>query len=496
MAKYKQLSYGSQGSEVTDLQKLLNQNGYKLTVDGIFGSQTQNAVRDYQKKNNLTVDGIAGDQTFGALNKVQAPATSAQTTTKAPATTPEKTTPTFKFDAYQESDAVKQAQAMLNQQLAQKPGAYQSAWQTQLDDTIKKILNREKFSYDLNGDALYQQYKGQYMAQGQQAMMDTMGQAQAMTGGYGNSYAQTAGQQTYQGYLQQLNDKVPELYQLALDKYQMEGQDLLNQYSMLGAQEEQDYGRYRDQVSDYNAELNRLQSQYNAERDYDYSKYTDNRDFSYGQFTDDRNYQYQQDRDAIADQQWQDSFQYQKDRDAVADQQWQKEFDEAQRQFNKQYSLSASKYTNPSPANPDTPSDTPSDAPGYDNGSVSEQAIKQMQISLGIEADGKWGAASKAAAGGLSADEAYKKWNKGQLSGASTVNEGNVKKFMAKIHPESQHDAVARSQYGSYRQYVAYQIEHSGLSDIEKAYLISYYGIQESDTDYKKLLRGSGHEFR
>ena len=71
MATYKQLSYGSQGSDVTELQKLLNQNGYKLTVDGIFGSQTQSAVRDYQKKNNLTVDGIAGDQTFGALNKVQ-----------------------------------------------------------------------------------------------------------------------------------------------------------------------------------------------------------------------------------------------------------------------------------------------------------------------------------------------------------------------------------------------------------------------------------------
>ena len=373
---------------------------------------------------------------------------------------------------------MKQAQAMLNQQLAQKPGAYQSAWQTQLDDTIKKILNREKFSYDLNGDALYQQYKGQYMAQGQQAMMDTMGQAQAMTGGYGNSYAQTAGQQTYQGYLQQLNDKVPELYQLALDKYQMEGQDLINQYSMLGAQEELDYGRYRDQMSDYNTELNRLQNQYNTERDYDYNKYTNDRTFSYGQFVDDRNYQYQLDRDAVTDQKWQEELQYKKDRDTVADQQWQKEYDLALRKYNS--SLASTPNTTPDTTTEDTP------VSDYDNGSVSASAIKQMQISLGVEADGKWGAVSKAAADGLSADEAYKKWKKGQLEGASTVNEGNVKKFMAKIHPESQHDAVARSQYGSYRQYVAYQIEHSGLSDIEKAYLISHYGIQESDTDYKK----------
>ena len=56
--------------------------------------------------------------------------------------------------------------------------------------------------------------------------MDTMGQAQAMTGGYGNSYAQTVGQQTYQGYLQGLNDQVPALYQLALDKYNSEGNQL------------------------------------------------------------------------------------------------------------------------------------------------------------------------------------------------------------------------------------------------------------------------------
>ena len=114
----------------------------------------------------------------------------------------------------------------------------------------------------------------------------------------------------------QLNDKIPELYQLALSKYQMEGDDLYNQYAMLGAQEEQEYGRYRDTVSDYNAELDRLQNQYNAERDYDYGMWADNRDFGYGQYIDDRNYQYQQDRDKVADQQWQ------------------AEFDEALRQFN------------------------------------------------------------------------------------------------------------------------------------------------------------------
>ena len=184
---------------------------------------------------------------------------------------------------YQQSDAVTKAQEMLQNQLSNKPGQYTSQWQSQLNDVMDKILNREKFTYDLNGDALYKQYKDQYTNQGKMAMMDTMGQAAAMTGGYGNSYAQNVGQQAYQGYLQQLNNKIPELYNLALSKYQMEGDDLARQYSMLGTQENQDYSRYRDTVSDYNTELSRLQNAYDNERSFDY-----------GQFIDDRNYQYQQ----------------------------------------------------------------------------------------------------------------------------------------------------------------------------------------------------------
>ena len=335
MAQYNQISYGSKGSDVTELQKLLNQNGYTLDTDGIFGSNTQAAVKDYQQKNGLSVDGIVGNNTWGALTKASTATTPAET----PAETPKPTAPEFAdfdYGSYAPSDTVKQAEALLQQQLAQQPGAYQSSWQTQLNDTLQKILNREEFSYDMNGDALYQQYKDQYTTQGKMAMMDTMGQAQAMTGGYGNSYAQSVGQQAYQGYLQGLNDKIPELYNLALSKYQMEGDELYNQAALMAQQEDQDYGRYRDQVSDYYAGLDRAYNQYNAERDYDYSKWADDRNFSYGQYTDDKNFTYGQ---YIDDR----NLAYQTERDKVADSQWQAEFDEAKRQFDQQYALSASK---------------------------------------------------------------------------------------------------------------------------------------------------------
>lgn len=259
----------------------------------------------------------------------------------------------FNYGAYEKSDVVKQAEAMLQQQLANKPGEYQSQWQAQLDDTLNKILNREKFSYDLNGDALYQQYKDQYVMQGQQAMMDTMGQAAALTGGYGNSYAQTAGQQTYQGYLQQLNDRVPELYQLALDQYNREGEALYNQYGLFADRDSQDYGRYRDKVSDYYTELNRLTDDARYQADRDYGRYMDKYNMAYGEHRDavsdwqqalnraDENYFHLYDRDY---NQYSDNrnLSYQQERDKKAYEQWQAEFDEAKRQYDERYGSSSS----------------------------------------------------------------------------------------------------------------------------------------------------------
>ena len=59
---------GSKGSDVVTLQAKLNSLGkYGLIVDGIFGTKTEEAVKDFQKKNNLDVDGIVGTKTWSAL---------------------------------------------------------------------------------------------------------------------------------------------------------------------------------------------------------------------------------------------------------------------------------------------------------------------------------------------------------------------------------------------------------------------------------------------
>lgn len=182
---------------------------------------------------------------------------------------------------YSESEKVKNLYNDWQKTNSSKPSDWTGGtYGTQVNDALNNIMNRKGFTYDLNGDMLYQQYKDQYINQGKQAMMDTMGQAAALTGGYGNSYAQTVGQQTYQGYLQGLNDKVPELYQLALQKYQQEGDDLKDAYSLLKNQYDTEYGQYRDSVSDWNTDVDRAYNIYNNERSNEQTQFNTNRQYA------------------------------------------------------------------------------------------------------------------------------------------------------------------------------------------------------------------------
>jgi hypothetical protein len=198
-----------------------------------------------------------------------------------------------KYKQYVASQSVNDAKSALDLHEQNKVadwtgGTYGESLKVALD----RINNREKFTYDLNGDALYQQYKDQYINQGKLAMQDTMGQAAAMTGGYGNSYAATVGNQAYQGYLQKLNDVVPELYNLALNKYNLEGQDLKDQYSLLRDQYNTEYGQHRDKVGDWNTEAARLSDKYYNESNLDYSRYADNRDYHTNEYNTERSYDY------------------------------------------------------------------------------------------------------------------------------------------------------------------------------------------------------------
>lgn len=112
---------------------------------------------------------------------------------------------------------------------------YGGNYDADLNALYGQIANRPKFSYDVDGDALYQQYKDRYLQNARMAMQDTMGQAAALTGGYGSSYGQAVGQQAYDRQMLGLTDKIPELQQKAYNMYLNEGNELNNRFGMLNS---------------------------------------------------------------------------------------------------------------------------------------------------------------------------------------------------------------------------------------------------------------------
>lgn len=140
---------------------------------------------------------------------------------------------------------------------------YTPTYDAQINDIYNQIMNRGKFKYSLSSDPLYQEAREQYVGQGQMAMMNTTGQAAALTGGYGSSYSQAVGQQQYNAYLQSLNELVPEYYDRAFNQWQAEGSDLYNQYGLVKDLSDTEYSKYRDQISDYWNNINYLANQEN-----------------------------------------------------------------------------------------------------------------------------------------------------------------------------------------------------------------------------------------
>lgn len=200
---------------------------------------------------------------------------------------------------YEPSQQTQQAKAALEEQKKNRPGEYRSGWEAQLQELMGRILDREEFRYNLDGDALYRQYRDQAMRDGRLAMQDAAGFAAALTGGYGNTYAQSVGQQAYDRQLEKLSGKIPELYALALDQYRQQSQELQNRYNMLSGMERQDYTRYQDALVAWQQEADRL-----------WQDYTDSRDFDYGAY-----------------------------RDGIEDTQWQQEFDESKRRYDQEWNF-------------------------------------------------------------------------------------------------------------------------------------------------------------
>ncbi len=324
----------------------------------------------------------------------------------------------------------------------------------QLMDIYNTYVDREAFSYDPAQDALYRQYRDQYLTQGYDAMLDAMGQAAALTGGYGNTYAQGVGQQAYNGYLQKLGAVMPELYDLAYDRYQDEGQQILNQYSMMQGMADDAYGRYQDQLQngwqhvqyqqgredeEYDRQVQAEQTEYDRQQDeYDRQQAEEQQEYDRQQDEYDRQQaeeqqEYDRQQDEYDRQQAEEQNAYDREQDEYDRQQQEAEtaYDRQQDAYDQLVDLIAAGHR-PTPEELEAAGMTQeqadallsfhgysvggsSDTPSYSGGTsgVSADNIRIIQQALGIDADGIWGPASTEASGGLTAWEAWDKLQNG-----------------------------------------------------------------------------------
>lgn len=124
---------------------------------------------------------------------------------------------------------------------------YNSSYQDLIDNTLNEIVNGKTYSYNANEDPLYQQYEELYRKNASMAAEDAQGTAASLTGGYGNTYAEIAGQQTYQNYMDQLNEVALDLENQAYNRHQ---NDLTNDYNTLNALQNLDSSDYNRYVND------------------------------------------------------------------------------------------------------------------------------------------------------------------------------------------------------------------------------------------------------
>lgn len=146
------------------------------------------------------------------------------------------------YASFTPSASYYKAMESANQLLSQLSSG-RTSYTDKVNDLMNQIANRPKFQYDMDTDSLFQNSLQSAMVSGQTAMQDTMGQAAALTGGYGSTYATSAANQAYNSFIQDAYANLPDYYNMALDAYNMEGQNMYNQLGMYQTADDTEYSR-------------------------------------------------------------------------------------------------------------------------------------------------------------------------------------------------------------------------------------------------------------
>ncbi len=217
-------------------------------------------------------------------------------------------------EAYVPSESVTVAKDYLKQ--VQNSG-YNRKWADRLDSLVDMYVNRADFEYSPEDDLIWQQTKSAAMRDGRRAMEDTVAKSTALSGGYANSYAATAGAQAYERAVSDVTALVDDYYAKAYEKYLAEEKSLLDEISLIGELDDEEYSRYMKMLDD-------AESRYNDEYDRDYAAWRDS--VADRRYSDETAYEREQDtldreykawRDSVSDERYADETAYEREQDAL-----------------------------------------------------------------------------------------------------------------------------------------------------------------------------------
>ncbi|MBO4584828.1 MAG: hypothetical protein J5756_07185 [Clostridia bacterium] len=148
---------------------------------------------------------------------------------------------------YKPSDDVTQLKQSVNDAISEFKN-YQYGLAQEIEGALKKILDPKTFSYDHETDPSYHALRDEYIRNGRIAMLDTGAAAAAANGGRETSYGRSAAQQAYQGYMSELNSKIPELENAAYQRYRDDLDDAYKRYQLLVEDRERERGEKVDDL--------------------------------------------------------------------------------------------------------------------------------------------------------------------------------------------------------------------------------------------------------
>lgn len=313
----------------------------------------------------------------------------------------------------------------------QEAPVYDNQYAEQQQALLDAILNREDFSWSKETDPQWSSYKKSYLREGDRATANALAQASAASGGRASTAAITAATQAGDYYATQLNDIIPTLYQQAYDRYLNEYSMMLQDLGAVNTQEQLDYAKYLDQLTQYNTDrnfaydtylgdFNILQGQLSSlqgQDDVDYGRFMDR--INLGIQRDETEYQRGQQEQALAQAQVDAilSAGGTPSAELIGASGYTNEYVQALEDAYRKAEAERTSASSGSGSGGSSRVTSGGGGTGYNNGGLTTSQIIQMQEALGVTADGKWGPATQAAAGGLSADAAWEIMNQGSDPG-------------------------------------------------------------------------------